>query len=311
VFQLRTGSTLAGRLISSGPEGDLVQLRSGDRVRLPAGMVVGRVGGLTPLGAEPAPEQRTRVHAVLGDGRKVSGRLVSRDAGTLRIEQDDGTVLEVREEELAKIAFAEERYRGPPDPGRGRYLHVPSAFPLGRSEFAVSASSAATSTVEVGLTRWLALSAGVSLPVAYGLPVGSASYVGDLTARAPLLPWLRVAGGVRAIADEGGASALLFGAVTLGTENAHLTLYAGPPAPDAGRLGRFDEVVGAVSGLWRVHRHAALVAETWLTPRSDRPEALAALAGRLVTRRYSLDLGWIQTTAGEGGPWVAFGWRKP
>src|SRR5689334_1638008 len=46
VFVFRSGGTVAGRLVSTGPEGDVVELRSGQRVRLPAGAVVGRLADL-------------------------------------------------------------------------------------------------------------------------------------------------------------------------------------------------------------------------------------------------------------------------
>jgi hypothetical protein len=310
VFLLQSGSTLAGRLVSSGPDGDVIRLRSGDHVRLPAGSVIGRVGALAPLGAEPDPgPERESVRIVLRDGRSVSGRVVSREGGTIRVALPDGTTQEIAEAEVVRIAFREEEYRGPPDPARARYMHILSALPFARGDLAVGASSTAMYSAETGLLRWLSVSAGLSLPLVYGTPPPGPAFVADVVARVPITGWLHAAGGVRGLGGEDGFSALLFGAVTAGGPAAHLTLYAGPPLPEAARLGRFDEVVIGAAGSVRVWRHVGLVAEGWVTPRTDEPVALLAAGARLYTRALFVDLGWAQSTDETGVPWVAVGWR--
>jgi hypothetical protein len=308
VFLLQSGATLVGRLVSSGPEGDVVELPSGERWRLAAGSVVGRVGAIAPPGAEPAPAPAGSVRVRLADGRTLGGELVAHEGGVLRLRTGAGEVA-IPDVEIREVRFAEEVYRGPADPGRGRHLHAPSALPLAAGELVVGAGSVSTLLVEAGLWRWVGLSAGLAHPVAYGTPAPESAYFADLTLRAAPLRWLHAAGGARATQGRGGFSSVLFAAVTATAGRGALTLYAGPAAPEAGRLGRFDEVVAAAAGTLRVHRHAAFVAEAWVTPRSESPEALGALAGRLLTSRLFLDLGVAATTAGEGFPWIAAGWR--
>ncbi|BDG01779.1 hypothetical protein [Anaeromyxobacter oryzae] len=256
VFWLRFGETIAGRFVSTGPGGDEVELRTGDRVRFPAGAIVGRYGDLPRLGGDPRDE----------------------------------------------------------DPACGHHLHVPSALALRAGDVAVRATAAALPAVDAGVTPWLTASVALSVPSLYVPSLDGASFprpavAASIAVHAHPLGWLHALGGVQAISGREGAVALLYGSVTAGTPAAHLTVYAGPPLPEAERLGRFDAVVVAAAGTVSVFPHVALVGEGWVTPRADAREALGALALRLFERRWSVDVGWIQTTAGEGAPWFALGWR--
>ncbi len=312
VFLLRSGGTLAGRLVARGADGDVVELRSGERLRLPAGSVVGRLG---PIGKEPAPEPAPgpeQVRVFLRDGRSVDGELVERNDSRVRIRTPDGGTQEFQPSEVREVFFLSELRAdrgGQPDPARNHYLHVPSAFSLGAGTYQVAATAIELPAVAFGVTDWLTLSAGAIAPLMYGTPIPQPGVTGALTASIEALRWLRAAGGVRALGGPGGPALLLFGTVTAGTPSLHMSLYAGPPMPEAGRLGRFDEVIAAVAGAARLSNRTGLLLETWVTPRLERREALFGLAFRaLPVDHLALDLGAMVTTAAAWGPWLAVGW---
>jgi hypothetical protein len=254
VFRLRSGGTIAGRVVSSGPDGEVVELRSGQRLRLAPGALVERLGTLPVLGDPRDPD--------------------------------------------------------PEDPARSHHLHVPSALALPVRGVEVRATAASLTEVDVGLTPWLTATAALSMPSMYLSPLPRPALVASVAAHAHVSGWLHGLAGVQAVSGRGATTALLFGAVTAGTPAAHVTLYAGPPIAEAGRLGRFDEVVLAAAGSVRVAPHFAVVGEAWMSPRPAPRDALGAVAARLFSRRWSVDLGWLHTTAGEGAPWLAFGWRS-
>ena len=79
--------------------------------------------------------------------------------------------------------------------------------------------------------------------------------------------------------------------------------------PEAGRLGRFDEVIVAVAGHTRTSRRTGLLLEAWVTPRRDSREALFGLAFRgIVGEHLALDVGAMATTASNLGPWLSVCW---
>jgi hypothetical protein len=315
VFLLRSGARLAGRLVSRGADGDVIELRSGERLRFPAGSVVGRLG---PISGEPAPGPAPapgQVRVFLRDGRTVEGDLVDRRDGGVRIQRPDGSMQEFQESEIREVFSLSELAAdrgGLPDAARGRYLYVPSAFGLGAGRYRVTATTVEVPEVAYGVTDWLSVSAALIAPLMYGTPFPQPGLTGAVTASVEALPWLRAAGGVRATSGQGGSAVLLFGTVTAGTETSHLSLYAGPPMPEAGRLGRFDEVIVAAAGTVRVTRRSGLLMEAWVTPRLDQPEALIGLGIRLLAaERVTVDVGAMATTAPNWGPWLAVSWADP
>ncbi len=315
IFLLRSGAALAGRLVARGSGGDVVELRSGERLRLPPGSVVGRLGPVGGREREPEPKAAPgprEVRVFLRDGRTVEGDLVERNDDRVRIRTPDGGTQEFQPSEVREVFFLSELradQRGQPDPARNHYLHVPSAFGLGAGTYQVAATTIELPAVAFGVTDWLTLSAGAIAPLMYGTPIPRPGVTGALTASIEALPWLRAAGGVRAFGGPGGPALLLFGTVTAGTPSLHVSLYAGPPAPEAARLGRFDEVIAAVAGAARLSNRTGLLIETWVTPRLERPEALFGLAFRaLPFDHLALDVGAVATTAAAVGPWLAVGW---
>lgn len=311
IFLLRSGARLAGRLVARGADGDVIELRSGERVHLAAGSVVGRVGTIDAKAAEPEPPAQ-RVRVFLRDGRTVEGDLLEQDASRVRIRTPDGETQEYRTPEVREVFHLSELRSdkgGLPDPARGHYLYVPSAFGLGAGTYQVSATTVAVPTLAYGITGWLSVSAGLIAPLMYGTPIPELGVTGAVTASVEALSWLRVAGGVQATSGQGGTAVLLFGAVTAGTPALNLSLYAGPPMPEAERLGRFDEVIVAVAGGARMSRRTGLLLEAWVTPRFDSPEALVGLAFRaIVGEHLALDVGAMATTGSALGPWLSVCW---
>lgn len=312
VFLLRRGATLAGRLVTRGSDGDVIELRSGERLRLPAGSVVGRLG---PIGKEPAPEPAPgpeQVRVFLRDGRSVDGELVERDPDRVRIRTPDGKTVEFQAADVREVFHLAELRAdrgGPVDPARGHYLFVPSAWGLAGGEYQVAFTAAEVPSLALGVTDWLTVSAGLVAPLLYESPVSNPSVSASLTASVEALPWLRAAGGFRGIAGPFGQTLFLFGTITAGTPTAHVSLYAGPPMPDAGRFGRFDETIAAVAGTARVTGWSSILFESWVTPRRDQPEAFVGLAARaFVGDHLAIDAGGFATTASQWGPWVALTW---
>ena len=312
VFLLRNGSTLAGRLVARGSDGDVIELRSGDRLRLPAGSVVGRMG---PIGGGPAPEPPPgpgQVRVFLRDGRSVDGDLVERNPDHVRIRTPDGKTVEFQAADVRGVFHLAELRSdrgGPVDPARGHYLFVPSAWGLAGGEYQVAFTAAEVPSLALGVADWLTVSAGLVAPLLYEHPVSNPSVSASLTASVEVLSWLRAGGGFRGISGPFGQTLFLFGTITAGTQTAHVSLYAGPPMPDAGRFGRFDETVAAVAGTARVTGWGSFVFESWVTPRRDHPEAFVGLAARaFVGDHLAIDAGGFATTATAWGPWVALTW---
>lgn len=312
VFRLRGGGTIAGIVVESGPEADVVELASGERLVLAAGSIEGRVGDLPPSGlAADPPRQPGVVRVFLKDGRTVQGQILSRDEGGIRVRTAGGEELAFGAGELRDVLVLD-RLRadrgGPADPARGHYVTLPSALRLRGDELRVGASVAEPVSVAIGVTDWLELSAAGSAPLfdrGESSPRGGAfGAAGNLELRR----WLRMGGGVRVFTGGEGTTAVLHAEVTAGTPAVSATLYAGPPVPGAGRLGSFEEVVVGLAGVGRLGRNVAAVAEAWVTPRGDAPEAAGAIALRVLGARLSVDTGLLLSTDSTLAPWLALGW---
>lgn len=311
IFLLRSGARLAGRLVARGADGDVIEFPSGERVHLAAGSVVGRLGPIDAKAPEPEPSAQ-RVRVFLRDGRTVEGDLVEQDESRIRIRTAEGEAQEYRASEIRQVFHLSELREdrgGPSDPARGRYLYVPSAWVLRAGQYQVAVTTAEVPDMAVGVTDWFTVSAGLVAPLLYGHPAPDVSVTASLTAGFEALSWLRAAGGLRGVTGPAGQAVFLFGTVTVGTPTTHLSLYAGPPMPEAGRLGRFDETILALGATARLASRASLLFEAWVTPRRDEPEVLLGLAARvLVGDQLAIDGGALAVVAGGWGPWLAVSW---
>lgn len=312
VFRLRGGGTVAGRLVESGTARDVVELESGDRLILPAGSIVGRAADLPRPGRAPeAPPQPGVVRVFLKDGRTPQGKLLARDGGGLRLRTADGQELAFDAGEIRDVLILDQLRAdrgGHPDPARGSYVTLPSAFRLRGDELRLRASAAEPGTVAIGVTDWLEVAGGATAPLFVGAGTSPLGGMLDASAHRALLDWLSASGGVRVFGERAGMSAVLHGELTAGTPAVSATLYAGPPLPGAGRLGSFEEVVVGLAGTGRLTAHVALLGEAWMTPRIDAPEAAGAVALRLLGTSLALDAGLLLSTDRTLAPWLALGW---
>lgn len=312
VFRLRGGGTIAGTLVESGPARDVVELESGDRLVLAAGSIVGRARDLPRAGRAPeAPPQPGVVRVFLKDGRTVHGTLLSRDGGGVRVRTPDGQELALGAGEIRDVLVLDQLRAdrgGPPDPALGSYVTLPSAFRLRGGQLRLRASAAEPGTVALGVTDWLEIAGGATAPLFVGAgssPLGGAA---DATVHRAVLDWLSASGGVRVFGERAGTSAVLHAELTAGTPAVNATLYAGPPLPGAGRLGSFQEVVCGLGGAGRLTAHVAILAEAWVTPRTEAPEAAGAVALRVLGTSLALDGGLLLSTDRTLAPWLALGW---
>jgi hypothetical protein len=303
LFVLQSGATLAGRLVTSGPDGDLVELVGGARVKLAPGTLRGVA--VTEASAQEPPAEWLRLY--LRDGRVVEGRVLERKAGAARLSTREGEELEVA---LADIRTEEDfstrrvHRGGPADAGSGRYLNVPSAFLPGARQLVVGVSATLQPSLTLGLTSWLAATVASALPALTAEGLGGNAALA-LQASAPLLPWLRLSGGTQLFRSRAGNLGQLSGGATLGDEDLHLTLHAGPPLPWAVRLGNFGDATVAAGGTWRFSSYGAVVLEVW----GGRKDQLGAAAYRHQLDRFSFEIGAMASTIGQAAPWLGFAWQ--
>jgi hypothetical protein len=299
---LADGTTLSGLLVSSGAEGDVVELAGGERVRLAPGAVRGIATADAPGGAREG-----WVRLFRNDGSVVEGRLLSREGGTVRLETAPGERVEIAEADLkAEEDFGEQRVRrgGPPDAARARLFHLPTAFLLGAGELVVAVDATIQPSASYGVTSWLTVQLASALPVLQGQEL-SGNVTPSLRAGLPVLPWLRLAGGAQLYASSRGSIGHLLASATLGSEDLQLTLFGGPPPAWAGRFGRFGDVVGGAGGSWRFARFGTVVAEAWKGSR----DGLGSVAYRHQLDRVAFEVGLAASTAGRATPFAALAWR--
>jgi hypothetical protein len=263
------------------------------------------------------PQPGQPVVVLLKDGQKLQGTLVSRDA--------DGITLDVAGarmqlpadaiEQLAPPGSVAAAGRWPRDANRTRYLYSPSGFMLSQGEGYVSQTELVLTSVGYGLTDWLTLQAGAVLPVLLFDP-RSTPFLLALKAGGSPSRYVHLAGGFQVIGIPGyaniPAAGFLFGTLTLGTEDLHLGVSAGPPFA----FNRSDSALGAaivsVSGNWRVGRSLALVSENWFVPVDGTTHAIGSLALRVLAGHLAVDAGFLfalgKTSTGPL-PWLDFTWH--
>jgi len=262
----------------------------------------------------PTPQPGQDVVVLMKDGQKLSGRLVSQDAAGVIIDSS-GAQLHIPAASIQALALpgsvaAEGAW--PRDPNRTRYLYSPTGFMLRQGEGYVSQTELLLTTVGFGLTDWLTIQAGTIIPwLVYEpstLPFMVALKVGGSPSE-----YLHLAGGFQAFAAPGissGAAGLLFGTVTLGTEDLNLGVSAGPPFGVGNGTSELGKVVVSVSGNWRVSRSIALVSENWFVQVDGTTEVLGSAAVRFIGDRLGVDAGFLFSPGSSFPvPWLDFTWH--
>jgi len=296
VFELARGGTIAGRIASIDADGVVVELGSAERRRFAPGEITGRIDRARERG-------QVDVRVRLRDGTVVGGALVARGGGRVRVRPQIGPELDLAEADVAGVEelSTDLNRGGAPDVARLRYGAVRSAFTPDRGELSLALTAAELPAVAYGLRDWLSVSGGVAAPLAYLERPDAVGFAGVTLARS-FGSMLRASAEARVYWARSGASLTLLGAATAGWEALNLTVYAGPPLPEASHLGRFEPVVLGLASSARVTRHVAVLAEAW----ASSPRAHASLlAVRLIAARRALDLGVLRATGGDVLPWVA------
>ncbi|MFT3914037.1 MAG: hypothetical protein QM704_07955 [Anaeromyxobacteraceae bacterium] len=309
VFRLRRGGTIAGRVVSRDAARDVLRLRSGQEVVLPAGDLVARVGDYEEPDA-PRPGDARRIRLALKDGSNVEGELVARGASsvTIRVDGQERTYPWSAVRGVFEYASLLAHRGGPADAAGVRYVHASSATGLPAGGLVVDATAEGLA-LGWGVARWLTASAGVSTPYRWNGRAVAPDYVLGADGHVPLLPWLSASAGVRAQRTGRGNVVWAEGALTAGGEDFHATVFAGPPLAGAGRLGAFD---GAAVGAALSSRFTARVTgilEAFTTPQGGTDVAGAAAARLHLASAWSVELGALGSRRAVL-PWLAVTWRR-
>ena len=266
--------------------------------------------------ASPAwPQPGQPVVVLLKDGQKLQGTLLSRDADGIALEVS-GARMQVPAgsiDQLAPPGSVAAAGRWPRDANRTRYLYSPSGFMLRQGEGYVSQTEIIITSVGVGLTDWLTLQAGTVLPVLFIEP-RSTPFIVAVKAGGSPSPYLHLAGGFQVLGIPGyseiPAVGFLFGTVTLGTEDLHLGISAGPPFVFVKSDSALGAAIVSVSGNWRMGRSIALVSENWFVPASGGLQAVGSLAIRFLGEHLAVDAGFVFANGAKAPlPWLDFTWH--
>lgn len=261
----------------------------------------------------PAGGAEGEVRVVMHDGQVLRGRLVARDASTLTLEMA-GARLSLPASAVREVASATGARGGAArDPNRTRYLYSPSAFLLRQGEGYLSQTQLFVTSVAVGATDWLTLQAGTVLPVLFYAPTMT-PFVVAVKAGGPVGGGVHLAGGFQTAVIPGLSAApavgILFGTLTLGDEDRHVSLSAGPPFLLSKSSSALGAVLVSLSGAVRVSPSFALVTDNWLIPVDGRAYLVGSAALRFITDRLGIDAGFVFFEgAGVPLPWLDFSWH--
>lgn len=205
----------------------------------------------------------------------------------------------------------------PRDPNRNRYLYAPSGFTLGAGHGYVSQKEILLTEVAYGITDFWDVQAGTSL-ITLAIPYAQFGVLGTKLAT-PVAPLWRIGGGTQMLFATDVFLAAVFGTVTFGTEDKHITINAGTTF-----VGNDDVVEPAeggiviISGNYRLGARTALITENWIffgqgfTPTGDDVWMVPTAGVRLFGPNFATDLGLVPLIVPESDvlvipiPWVGF-----
>jgi hypothetical protein len=257
--------------------------------------LAGAAGSSAPaVQGDVAPGDQVQV--VLKDGQVVRGRLVEQSASMIVLESS-GARLSFPTDAVRELSRAGAPVAPPPsarvrDPNRARYLYSPSGFMLNQGEGYVEQTELIFTTANVGVTDWLSLQAGTSLPwliyhpsttpVVFGAKIG-----GGVT------DWLHLslsfAGYKFVSADPGG---LAFATATFGSEDLNLGIsVAKAVAYTDSSFKSPGKAFGTLSGVWRVSNSIALVSENWIFDTTSDTYWIGSAAVRFISDGLGVDAG--------------------
>lgn len=309
VFRLSDGGTIYGTLLSSGPDGAVVELTSGAQVRFAPGRLVGLEAADD---APPAAADPREVRVYLWDGQVLRGRLVD-EGPPLRLTLADGTERAVAPEQIRQVTGATSPAAtsiGWGDPARQRYGATPSAFLLPARAWQLSLQSGTVPALAYGATPWLTVSVSSPLPVLEASGFGAAGAV-TATAGWPAGRLVHLAGGLRVrttFSGDGASSLAAFATATVGTADANATLHLGPPPLRPFRGEPLGEPAGSIAGSLRAGPLFRFIGEVWIadgTAPGAGPAARTSLAVRTTWRGLAVDLGLTAGRPSQVAAWFA------
>jgi hypothetical protein len=257
-----------------------------------------------------APAAPVPALVVLKDGQQLRGKLVSQDATGATIELEGGARVVVPAASIARIELAragqtEVRSK---DPNRTRYLYSPSGFMLKQGEGYVSQTELLVTSVAYGLTSWLTVGLGSSIPFLF--VEDGVNLVGTIKLGFDAGEYVHLAAGAQTLwlpgVEAGTTAGVAFGTVTLGTPDLHLGVSAGPVFVAGDEANDVGDVLVSISGTARVSERIAVVSENWFLPQSDNAYALSG-AVRFIGQRLAVDAGLIFVEGADVPiPWLDF-----
>lgn len=277
------------------------------------------VGATCPASAV----QRTKL--LLTDGQSLTGEVVEERSRELTLRLPSGATVTVSNEAIRDRATvsgstgvdpADSRFWRP-DPNRTRYIYVPSAMFLRPGEAYISQKQLALTTAALGITDWFNVLVGSVLPAwfagADGFNFMAAAKVGTSFG-----DYLHVNAGGELLFTPGETGGLqpgfVFGGLTFGNTNNHITLTAGMPSGFyRDNFFQFDagSSIVIVAASLRVSDALGLVSENWVFPSTPLPSQtmVNAVAMRFIGERYSFDVGLVRFLGYSYPlPWLDFTW---
>ncbi|MEE2779584.1 MAG: hypothetical protein VYE15_03605 [Myxococcota bacterium] len=291
----------------------------------------------------PAPVQKKspapsvgpdKVVVSLAGGQEIRGSLLAETNEEVMLLLPDGETLTLPRSAVRGIRRVKHDpvdARGwPRDKNRSRYLYAPSAMPIPKGTGHFSQRELLFSSFSYGVHDNVSMQLGAMVPVWLTSPPETIHAIVGLKAAWELAPGWHAGGGFQMLAipvEAGLAVGLVFGVVTAGDADAHVSLAAGVPWAHAdgdfavGKTGLF-----VLSGALRVSKSLALVTENWWisVPGSfgDGGEGilLDGFGVRFIGNTFSADVGLIAVTLFEGDgqgpltvpaplPWLDFSYH--
>ena len=262
---------------------------------------------LQDTGSEDRKELKSEgpVQVILKSGATVTGalRCVEEDC---EIKVDSSSSMKVKRSNIRRVKkIKPAQFR---DPNRTRYLYSPSAFSLESGEGYFSQKELIFSSLAYGVTDNLTILVGGVFPAwvleAFNLILG-AKYTFEYSES------LHFAVGGEGFYISGFSLTNVFAGVTLGEEDAHLTLNVGKPITITGDSSTVGDLLISVSGNIRASQAVRLISENWLMPSSDGLVHLNGAGVRFQGDSLACDLALI--FVGANGdfallpvPWIDF-----
>jgi len=250
---------------------------------------------LQDTGSEDLKELKSEgpVQVTLKSGASVTGKLhcVGEDC---EIKVDSDTSMKVKRSNIRRIKkIKPAQFR---DPNRTRYLYSPSAFSLESGESYFSQKELVFSSLAYGVTDQLTILVGGIFPAwvlgGFNLILGAKySYEFSDSLRFAVGGEGFYVGGPRL--TDGLSLTNVFAGVTLGQEDAHLTLNVGKPIFISGDSSSVGSLLISVSGNLYVSQAVRVISENWLMPSSDGVFHLNGAGLRFQGEHMACDLAFL------------------